>query len=91
MIDSLPSEDRQCQKPMEGSSGGEQELLWGVVVVTWHLDEQMSAIGEDDFDEVIVHLCMRLKRKLTWGVCVVGSSLQSPRPVLHSSQSIGSH
>ena len=48
-IDSLPSEDRQCQKPMEGSSGGEQELLWGVVVVTWHLDEQ-SAVDEDDLD-----------------------------------------
>ena len=35
---------------------------------------------------------MRLKRKLTGGVSVVvGSSLQSPRPVLQSLQSIGSH
>ena len=49
-IDSLPSEDRQCQKPMGGSSGVEQEPLWGVVVVTWHLGEQ-SAVGGDDFDE----------------------------------------
>ena len=30
----LPSEDRQCQKPMGGSSGGEQGALWGVVVLT---------------------------------------------------------
>ena len=55
--------------------------------------------GDDDFDEnrhdcqlSIVIDWLRLKRKLTGGVCVVvGSSLQSPRPVLHSLQSIGSH
>ena len=89
-IDSLPSEDRQCQKPMGGSSGGEQEPLWGVVVVTWHLGDQ-TAVGEDDYHE---NYCLSfiLYMRLTGGVCVVvGSSLQSPRPVLHSSQSIGSH
>ena len=47
-IDSLPSEDRQCQKPMGGSSGGEQEPLWGVVVVTWH-HGHLSAVSDDVF------------------------------------------
>ena len=75
---------------MGGSSGGEQEPLWGVVVVTWHLGDQ-TAVGEDDYHE---NYCLSfiLYMRLTGGVCVVvGSSLQSPRPVLHSLQSIGSH
>ena len=75
---------------MGGSSGGEQEALWGVVVVTWHFGDQ-AAVGEDDYHE---NYCLSfiLYMRLTGGVCVVvGSSLQSPRPVLHSLQSIGLH
>ena len=41
MID-IPSEEMQCQDPMGGSSGGEQGLLGGAIVVTWVLPFMVS-------------------------------------------------
>ena len=81
-----PSEDRQCQKPMGGFSGFEQAPFWGLVVLTWLIE--VSSLGDDACLSFIFYL----KRKVTRGVCVVvGSWLQSPSPVLQSSQSIRSH
>ena len=43
MID-IPSEERQCQDPMGGFSGGEQGLLGGAKVVTWVLPFMVSRL-----------------------------------------------